>query len=122
MKTNRLAAATIVMLVVFGFIAATVSAQSAGQLRALKKRGEDVTNMKNDFVERVLKSYSIPYQLTPKGAVGRLQLGQDWVPVNRIEVVPIPADDKSSLKIKGHEIYFYTDTQILHLASSMIVN
>ena len=122
MKGWKLLLSAFIFILALSFMQVETYAQSPGQLRALKQRGEKVTHMKNSFVVRVLKANNIPFTLTPKGAIASLMLDGKWSNVNRIEIVPIADESQKTLQVKGHEIFFYTDTQILHLVSSMIIH
>ena len=109
------------------FLAACVAAppwasgENYGQIRALKRRAATVIRQKNNFVARVLGSYNIPHQLTEEGVVIRLQIGNDWLDVNRIEIVPLVREGGQGLDVMGHEIFFYTEGQILLLVSELAI-
>jgi hypothetical protein len=92
-----------------------------GQLRALKRRAATVVLQKNDFVARVLNSHRIAYQRNKEGVVVRLQIGSKWLEVNRIEIVPMLRQGESDLDVVGHEIFFYTEGEILHLVSALTI-
>jgi hypothetical protein len=95
------------------------SAQNYGQIRALKRRADTVTHQKNSFVARVLSSYKIPCQVTEQGIVARLQIENRWYDVNQIEIVPVMREVDGGYQFVGHEIFFYTEGEILHLVSAM---
>ena len=92
-----------------------------GQLRALKRRAATVVLQKNDCVARVLNSHKIAYQRNEEGVVIRLQVGSNWLDVNRIEIVPMLRQGESGLDVVGHEIFFYTEGEILHLVSALTI-
>ncbi len=96
-------------------------AESPGQERAMKQRAAKVTQMKNKYVTRVLEFNNIPYQLTSDDIVVRLKIQGKWVEVSRIEIVPVATEDGNDLRVTGHELFFYTKDQILHLVSSLII-
>jgi hypothetical protein len=121
MKRRVLLLSAIVFLAAFAAALPLASAESYGQLRALKRRADTVTRQKNDFVARVLHSYGIPYQRTEKGVVTRLQIGTNWLDVNRIEIVPLVREGEHDLQVMGHEIFFYTEGEILHLVSALTI-
>ena len=81
MKRRILVLSSIIFLEAFAVALPWASAETNGQLRALKRRAEIVTRQKNDFVARVLNSYDIPYQRTEQGVVSRLQIGTKWLDV-----------------------------------------
>jgi len=109
------------LMLTLTFSVAPSQSQSPGQLRALKERAIKITKMKNDFVLRVLKSYDLDYRLTKEGIVAQLNLDGKWIAVNQIDIIPIAVEDPTSLRVKGHQIFFYTDTQILNLVSDAVV-
>ncbi len=92
-----------------------------GQLRALKRRAATVVLQKNDFVARVLNSHRIVHQRNKEGVVVRLQIESKWLEVNRIEIVPMLRQGESGLDVVGHEIFFYTEGEILHLVSALTI-
>jgi len=121
MKCRTLVLSAIIFLAAFAAAPPWAFTETYGQLRALKRRAATVTRQKNDFVARVLHSYNIPYQLTKVGVVARLQIGADWLDVNRIEIVPLVQEGEYGLQVMGHEIFFYTEGEILHLVSALTI-
>ena len=95
------------------------SAQNYGQIRALKRRADTVTHQKNSFVARVLSSYKIPYQTTEQGIVARLHIKDRWHNVDQIEIVPVTREVDGGYQVIAHEIFFYTEGEILHLVSEV---
>ena len=95
------------------------SAQNYGQIRALKSRADTITHQKNSFVARVLSSYKIPCQVTEQGIVARLHIENRWYDVNQIEIVPVMREVDGGYQVIAHEIFFYTEGEILHLVSAM---
>ena len=94
-----------------------VWAQDYGQIRALKSRAETVNQQKNHFVAQVLHSYNIPCQVTEEGIVARLHIQNRWYDVNQIEIVPVTREVEGGYQVVAHEIFFYTEGDILHLVS-----
>lgn len=121
MNLHSVAVCFAALLYIFVVAIPEAGAQSTGQLRAMQQRAAKVTRMKNEFVTRVLKSYAIPYKLTPEGVVGKLKLDNKWVAVHQIEIIPLAYEENDNLKVTGHEIYFYTKDKILNLESALIV-
>ena len=121
MKCRALVLSAIIFLAAFAAAPPHASTETYGQLRALKRRAATVTRQKNDFVARVLHSYNIPYQRTKEGVVARLRIGTDWLDVNRIEIVPMVREGEYGLQVMGHEIFFYTEGEILHLISALTI-
>lgn len=121
MKRRILVLSAIIFLAAFAVALPWASAETNGQLRALKRRAEIVTRQKNDFVARVLNSYDIPYQRTEQGVVSRLQIGTEWLDVNRIEIVPLVREGEHGLEVTGHEVFFYIEGEILHLVSALTI-
>ena len=95
------------------------SAQNYGQIRALKRRADTVTHQKNSFVARVLSSYKIPYQTTEQGIVARLHIEDRWHDVDQIEIVPLTRKVDGGYQVIAHEIFFYTEGEMLHLVSEV---
>jgi hypothetical protein len=96
-------------------------AQDYGQIRALKRRAETVNQQKNHFVVRVLHSYNIPCQVTEEGIVARLHIQNRWYDVNQIEIVPVTREVEGGYQVIAHEIFFYTEGDILHLVSTATI-
>ena len=95
--------------------------ETYGQLRALNRRAVTVILQRNDFVARVLRTYDIQYQNTKEGVVNRLLIGNSWIDINRIEIVPLMLEEEHGVRVTGHEIFFYTKDNILHLASELTI-
>jgi len=96
-------------------------AQNYGQIRALKNRAETVNQQKNHFVTQVLHSYNIPCQVTEEGIVARLHIQNRWYDVNQIEIVPVTKEVEGGYQVVAHEIFFYTEGDILHLVSAATI-
>ena len=96
-------------------------AQDYGQIRALKSRADTVSQQKNNFVARVLHSYNIPCQVTQEGIVARLHIQNRWYDVKQIEIVPVTRDVEGGYQVIAHEIFFYTEGDILHLVSAATI-
>ena len=94
-------------------------AQNYGQIRAMKNRAETVTRQKNHFVVQVLRSYNIPCKVTEEGIVAQLHIQNHWYDVNQIEIVPITREIEGGYEVIAHEIFFYTEGDILHLVSAV---
>jgi hypothetical protein len=92
-------------------------AQNYGQIRALKSRADTVNQQKNHFVAQVLHSYNIPCQVTEEGIVARLHIQNRWYDVKQIEIVPVTREVEGGFQVIAHEIFFYTEGDILHLVS-----
>jgi hypothetical protein len=93
--------------------------QEYGQIRAFKSRAETVTQQKNHFVAQVLRSYNIPCQITEEGVIARLHIQNRWYDVNQIEIVPITREVEGGYQVIAHDIFFYTEGNILHLVSAV---
>ena len=111
----------LVYLTLLAVVSAPASPAKYGQIRALKRRAVTVVRQKNDFVARVLQSYNIPYQRNESGVVTRLQLDGRWFDVNRIEIVPLTREEGKGLHVVAHEIFFYTESEILQLVSAITI-
>jgi len=99
-----------------------VQAQEYGKLRALQERAAYVAKQKNDFVVRVLTSYKILHEINNQGAVIRLYMGDRWMEITAIEIVPVlkEADDKTR-HVAAHELYFFTADGILDVVSELTI-
>ena len=97
------------------------TAQNYGQIRALKRRADTITHQKNSFVARVLSSYKIPFQATEQGIVARLHIEDRWHDVDQIEIVPVTRQVDGGYQVIAHEIFFYTEGEILHLVSEVTI-
>ena len=96
-----------------------VGAQNYGQIQAMKDRAETVTRQKNHFVVQVLRSYNIPCKVTEEGIVAQLHIQNHWYDVKQIEIVPITREIEGGYEVIAHEIFFYTEGDILHLVSAV---
>jgi hypothetical protein len=96
--------------------------QEYGKIRALQQRAAYVTKQKNDFVARVLTSYKIPHERNDQGTVVRINMEGKWLNINTIEIIPIikESDDKRQ-HVVAHELFFYTDNNILDLVSELTI-
>ena len=100
----------------------TVYAQEYGRMRAMQQRAATVIKQKNDFVSKVLTSYSIPHERNNEGVVVRIYKDNQWLDVTAIEIVPLlkEAADKRQ-QVTGQELLFYTSQGILDLVSEMTI-
>ena len=119
MKRQAIFFSILVSLGLFVLVLSQASAQNYGQIRALKRRADTVTRQKNDFVVRVLHSYDVPHQVTAQGIVARLHIENRWYDVNQIEIVPVTREVDGGYQVIAHEIFFYTEGEILHLVSEV---
>jgi hypothetical protein len=112
----------LLVLVLFFVCLPDVHAQEYGRIRALQQRASVVIKQKNDFVSRVLTSYSIPHERNVEGVVVRINVDDKWLEVTAIELVPVlkEAADKRQ-QIAAQELLFYTSGGILDLVSEMII-
>jgi hypothetical protein len=120
MKKIRIYLLALILLGVFYL--PTVHAQEYGKIRALQQRAAYVIKLKNDFVARVLASYSIPHELNAQGAVVRINVDGQWLDVTTIEIIPVlkEATDKYQ-QVAAHELFFYTSAGILDLVSELTI-
>ncbi|MEJ2364942.1 MAG: hypothetical protein P8075_08265 [Deltaproteobacteria bacterium] len=95
--------------------------QNYGQIRALKSRAETINQQKNQFVAQVLHSYNIPCQLTEEGIVARIHIQNRWYDVKQIDIVPITKEAEGGYQVRAHDIFFYTEGDILHLVSAATI-
>ena len=97
-------------------------AQEYGRFRAMEQRAATVIKQKNDFVDRVLTSYSVPHERNGEGVVVRIYTENQWLNVTTIEIVPLlkEAADKRQ-QVIGQELLFHTSKGILYLVSEMTI-
>jgi len=109
------------LAVLFAFsILPAVHAQDDGKLRAMQKRAAVITKQKNDFVVRVLNSYKIPHELNAEGTVVRISMNGQWIDVKGLDIVPVIKETTEKRQVlAGHELYFYTQNEILDLMSDL---
>jgi hypothetical protein len=119
MKRQTIFSGILVSLALLVLVLPQASAQNYGQIRALKRRADTVTHQKNSFVARVLSSYNIPYQTTDQGIVARLHIEDRWHDVDQIEIVPVTRNVDGGYQVIAHEIFFYSEGEILHLVSAV---
>jgi hypothetical protein len=122
MKRQTIFFGILILLALFVWGLPQPSAQNYGQIRALKRRADTVTHQKNSFVARVLSSYKIPCQVTEQGIVARLHIENRWYDVNQIEIVPVMREVDGGYQVIAHEIFFYTEGEILHLVSEVTIH
>ena len=122
MKRQTMFFGILVSFVLLVWVSPQASAENYGQIRALKRRADTVTHQKNSFVARVLSSYKIPYQTTEQGIVVRLHIENRWYDVNEIEIVPVTREVDGGYQVIAHEIFFYTEGEILHLVSAVTIH
>ena len=122
MKRQPMFFGILVSFALLVWVSPQASAQNYGQIRALKGRADTVTHQKNSFVARVLSSYKIPYQTTEQGIVARLHIENRWYDVNQIEIVPVTREVDGGYQVIAHEIFFYTEGEILHLVSEVTIH
>lgn len=97
-------------------------AQEYGKIRAMQQRAAHVVKQKNDFVARVLTSYTIPHERNAQGVVVRIVMDGQWTDITAIEIVPVfkeTADKRQS--VVAHELFFYTPGGILDLTSELMI-
>jgi len=121
MKRQTMFFGILVSFALLVWMSPQASAQNYGQIRSLKRRADTVTHQKNSFVARVLSSYKIPYQTTEQSIVARLHIENRWYDVNQIEIVPVTREVDGGYQVIAHEIFFYTEGEILHLVSAVTV-
>jgi hypothetical protein len=119
MKKISMMAVSMFLLLSFFPVA---GAQEYGKVRALQERAAHVTRQKNDFVIRVLTSYKILHEVNHNGEVIRLHMGDKWMNITAIEIVPVlkEAIDKTQ-RVSAHELYFFTADGILDVVSELTI-
>lgn len=97
-------------------------AEEYGKIRAMQQRAAHVIQQKNDFVGRVLTSYSIPHERNAQGVVVRIKMNGQWLDITAIDIVPVlkEGEDKRQ-QVAAHELFFYTPHDILDLVSELTI-
>ena len=119
----RIAMVACMRCIIFGTIlfflipAYPALSKSPGQARALIERADTVSQRKNRFVSNVLSQYHIGYTLDRHGVVNRINVTGDWLPVTRIDVVPMIRKGPKIDEVIGHEVFIYTDRETVRLLS-----
>jgi hypothetical protein len=118
---KRFVISLLTAVLLFSFLP-VAGAQEYGKIRALRERAAHVAKLKNDFVIRVLTSYKILHETNDQGAVIRLHMGDKWMEVTAIEIVPVLKEsaDKTN-QVAAHEIYFFTADGILDVISELTI-
>ena len=118
---KRLSIIVLSLILLFSFLP-LARAQEYGKIRALQERAAHVTRQKNDFVIRVLTSYNILHEVNEQGAVIRIQMGDRWMDVTAIEIVPVLRESADKTRqVAAHEIYFFTADGILDVVSELTI-
>jgi len=99
----------------------TPRAKAQGQIRAMRERADTVCKRKNRFVARVLNQYGISYYVDRYGIIIMINFTGDWLKVTRVDVVPMVKKSPKVDEVVGHEIFIYTDREIVHLLSYLKV-
>ncbi|MGA2526973.1 MAG: hypothetical protein ABSF79_10200 [Smithellaceae bacterium] len=93
-----------------------------GKIRALQQRAAYVTKQKNDFVARVLTSYKIPHEKNDIGAIVRINMEGQRLSIKAIEIIPLTKESADKRRhVVAHELFFYTDNNILDLVSELTI-
>ena len=109
-------------LIIFSVFLSAAHSQEYGKIRALQERAAYVIKQKNDFVAKVLTSYTIPYERNAQGAVVCVHADGKWLDVATIEIVPVLKESPGkNQQITAHELLFYTTNGTLDLLSEMTI-
>jgi hypothetical protein len=72
---------------------------------------------------RVLTSYKIPYEKNNQGAIVRIAMEGQWLSIKAIEIIPIIKESTDKRQhVVAHELFFYTDNNILDLVSELTIH
>ncbi len=109
------------MILVFA-CASVGHAEEYSKIRALERRAAVVLKLKNDFVTKVLASYTIPYERNMQGTVVRINMDGNWLDVSAIDIVPVLREttDKRP-QVAAHELIFSTAGGTLDLLSELMI-
>ena len=110
----------LLVLVLFVVCLPAVHAQEYGKIRALQQRADFIIKLKNDFIARVLTSYTVPHERNAQGAVVRINMNGQWRDVTAIEIVPVLKEGADKIQqVVAHELFFYTSDGILDVVSEL---
>ncbi len=90
-------------------------------VQVMNERAARITQLKNDYVTKILDNYHIFYQCSQEGAIVQIMVGKQWHSVERMEIVPEITQEKKGRQTITHNIYFHAPTGILHLASDIAI-
>ena len=102
-------------------LAPRVQARSAGQIKAMKQRADSVIKQKNRFVTKVLQKHGISCETDINGMITRINAHGDWVPVRKLDIVPVPKAGGEADEVVSHEVLIYTDGETVRLFSDIKV-
>ena len=109
-------------LAIFFVCLSAAHTQEYGKIRALQQRAAQVIKQKNDFVAKVLTSYSIPHERNAQGVVVRIHADGKWLDVTTIDIVPVLTETSGkNQQITAHELLFYTANGTLDLLSELTI-
>ena len=109
-------------LIIFFVCLSAAHGQEYGKIRALQQRAAHVIKQKNDFVAKVLTSYTIPHERNAQGAVVRIHVDGKWLDVTTIDIVPVLTETPGKKQqITAHELLFHTGNGTLDLLSDLTI-
>ena len=106
-----------VLLVCSVYLGRGVQAQSPGQIKAMNQRADTVIKQKNRFVAKVLREHGISCESGLDGMNTGINAHGDWLPVRRVDIVPVPKEGGEGDEVVGHEVLIYTDGKTVRLFS-----
>lgn len=108
--------------IIFFVCLSAAHSQELGKIRALQQRAAQVTKQKNDFITKVLSSYSIPNERNAQGVVVRIHVDGKWLDVTAIDIVPVLTETPGKKQqITAHELLFHTGSGTLYLRSDLTI-
>ena len=102
-------------------LAPRVQARSPGQIKAMNQRADTVIRQKNRFVTKVLQKHGISCETDINGMITRINTHGDWVPVRKLDIVPVPKEGGEADEVVGHEVLIYTYGETVRLFSDIKV-
>jgi len=87
----------------------------------MNQRADTVINQKNRFVIKVFQQYGMSCETDINGMIIRINAHGDWVPVRKLDIVPVPKECGEADEVIGHEVLIYTDGETVRLFSEIKV-
>ena len=103
------------------FFGPRVQARLPGQIKAMNQRADTVIKQRNRFVTKVLREHGISCETDMNGMITRINAHGDWLPVRKLEIVPVPKKGGEADEVVGHEVFMYTDGETVRLFSDIRV-
>jgi hypothetical protein len=97
------------------FLVAGLQARPPGQIKTMYERADTAIKQKNRFVTKLLREHGISRETDSDGMIPRINAPGDWLPVRRMDIVPVPKEGGEGDEVAGHEVLIYTDGETVRL-------